>query len=62
MISLDPLYRRVTALEGSVARLVTMKDALLGIAHMDVYTRDGEKPAHEVMREIALAALKEIER
>lgn len=31
--------------------------ALLGIAHMDVYTRQGEKPAHEVMRDIAKDAL-----
>ena len=32
--------------------------ALLAIIHMDVYTRDGEAPAHEVMREIAVKAVK----
>jgi len=38
-----------------------MEDALLGIAYMDVYTREGEKPAHEVMRGIAKEALKKLE-
>lgn len=36
-----------------------MYDALLAIAYMDVYTRPGEEPAHEVMRKIALRSLEE---
>lgn len=33
------------------------EDALLAIAHMDVYTREDEKEPHEVMRRIAKEAL-----
>lgn len=33
------------------------KDALRAIAYMDFYTRDGEEPAYETMRKIALRAL-----
>jgi hypothetical protein len=38
-------------------RVKMMENALQAIATMDVYTRDGEKPAHEVMRDIARTAL-----
>lgn len=33
------------------------ESALLAIAHMDIYTREGEKEPHDVMREIAKEAL-----
>jgi hypothetical protein len=38
-------------------RVKMMEDALLAIATMDVYTREKEKPAHEVMRDVARTAL-----
>jgi hypothetical protein len=38
-------------------RLKMMEDALQAIATMDVFTREGEKPAHEVMRDLAKTAL-----
>jgi hypothetical protein len=44
-------------LDFMIFELVRFRAALHGIAYMDVLTRDGEKPAHEVMREIALRAL-----
>jgi hypothetical protein len=38
-------------------RIQLMEDALRTIATMDVFTRPGEKPPHEVMRGLAKAAL-----
>ena len=45
---------RITALEAENER---MKAALLHIATMDCYTRDGEEPVHLVMMRLALQAL-----
>lgn len=38
-------------------RVRMMEDALRAIAMMDVFTREGEKPPHEVMRDLAKTAL-----
>jgi hypothetical protein len=38
-------------------RIQLMEDALRTIATMDVFTRPGEKPPQEVMRDLAKAAL-----
>lgn len=45
------------ALEQQAACIEDLTAALIHIATMDVYTRDGEKPAHEIMRDISRATL-----
>lgn len=46
----------------TVPAVVRLTDALRAIAVMDVYTRDGEEPAHELMRRIAIEALEQFPR
>lgn len=63
-MSVKPDHRdqRIEDLEDDCHRLhaekMTFFDALLGIATMDVLTRRGEQPPHELMRDIACKALK----